>query len=621
MRWLNIFNEKTSDSVKKTNNSRESEDNTDSVEEDREQTIMEPKYSHPKIMLVDVDSQAAVQLRGKGYNVSEASFGRPYSVRRENQLYPLFVEDKQLPHDYQEQDIIVVDLDYDSFLLKNESTPEVKNGVDTWWVSHKNGHVDPRPLIGEFLRKDFDRILNSGGIFIIFADQLKRQRFNRGSINSYGNVNKIRSVTYSSWDFLSTLSIVDIHSNRGSEVRIDDELARGSVIAQIISRHLKSTKYSCTLSPKPIYENDWIPLAVNKFDIPVSGLFLPDKSRNREGVAIVVPCVKDKSSFVTELVHEFLPTLKPDLFPELEKATWTSQPKYELPKVRKLQEQIVEIREQAELEIDEIEDEIQGKKEETSYIFDLARETGDALVSAVHESLLTLGFQKVIDSDEKMEAKGIQGQNREDLQIHDCSPVLMVEVKGISHFPSDDDALTVQKYVTLWMKEWDRTDVEGLSVINHQRHLPPLDRDNDAPFREELVTAAEQQDIGLMTGWDLHKLVRSYIQNEWKLEDVKNIFYNSGRISIIPNHYEFIGTVKRYIDDMNVVGIRLSGSLSKGDRVAYELPTVFREERCDSLEHNNQDISDASADMLVGMKTTLTKEEAETGTRVFKVAE
>lgn len=81
-----------------------------------------------------------------------------------------------------------------------------------------------------------------------------------------------------------------------------------------------------------------------------------------------------------------------------------------------------------------------------------------------------------------MEKTGDTSPKREDLRIYDDSPILLVEIKGISGFPRDAAALQVAKYLAPRMREWQRTDIQGLSIINHQRNLPGLDRDNKTPF-------------------------------------------------------------------------------------------------------------------------------------------
>lgn len=130
---------------------------------------------------------------------------------------------------------------------------------------------------------------------------------------------------------------------------------------------------------------------------------------------------------------------------------------------------------------------------------------------------------------------------------------------------------------------------------------------------------AVEQEIGLLTGWDLHRLLRSFLENQWCHEDVADIFYRNGRVSILPSHYEQIGVVERYISKANVIGIRLSAPLQVGDTVGYELPVVFQEEQCESIQIDNKVVKDAPAGEVVGMKTQLHGSEVTIGMVVYKV--
>lgn len=56
----------------------------------------------------------------------------------------------------------------------------------------------------------------------------------------------------------------------------------------------------------------------------------------------------------------------------------------------------------------------------------------------------------------------------------DAAVPVLVEVKGINGMPKEADSLQVAKYLTPRMREWGRTDIRGLAIVNHQRHLPAL---------------------------------------------------------------------------------------------------------------------------------------------------
>ena len=247
---------------------------------------------------------------------------------------------------------------------------------------------------------------------------------------------------------------------------------------------------------------------------------------------------------------------------------------------------------------------------------DLLRETGNNLVTAVKTALAAMGFNSVVDSDELVQPGE---RRREDLQIHDRSPVLLVEIKGIAGLPPEHDAIQVGKYVAPRMKEWNRTDVAGLSIVNHQRNLPGLERD-PAPFSNDVITNALDQGLGLLTAWDLFRLIRNFLQLRWKPDYVQSLFYTPGRIDAVPTHYELAGEVEHYWDRVGVVGIRITdASLHPGDRIAFQLPVDYFEQEVASLEVERQPVNEAPVGMLAGVKTQLPKGDARKGVRVFRI--
>jgi hypothetical protein len=115
--------------------------------------------------------------------------------------------------------------------------------------------------------------------------------------------------------------------------------------------------------------------------------------------------------------------------------------------VQKMQTEIVEVRERANDQIAALQEQIQLERETNKYFFELATATGDELVAAVLRALKEVGFTKVIDVDQQLEKEQKSRPKSEDIQIHDSSPILIVEVKGIVGTPSDEDALAVEKYL------------------------------------------------------------------------------------------------------------------------------------------------------------------------------
>jgi hypothetical protein len=211
--------------------------------------------------------------------------------------------------------------------------------------------------------------------------------------------------------------------------------------------------------------------------------------------------------------------------------------------VLELKKQQDEIEKQAFEEINRLKGELEKERLANGWIHELLTGTDTELVDAVKLALSALGFTKIVDMDMVRDKEG-KGR-REDLQIEDQSPTLIIDIKGIGGFPSDEDVLQADKHATIRMRENKRTDIVGLSIINHQRHLPPLERENAMPFRPELIDMAEERSFVLMTAWDLYRFVRNFRKLEWESGYVKPLFYKKGRIEVVPMHYQLIGKIKK----------------------------------------------------------------------------
>lgn len=342
--------------------------------------------------------------------------------------------------------------------------------------------------------------------------------------------------------------------------------------------------------------------------------------QEHHGLILIFPQLCDKPRFLTRLFSEVLPELAPHLFPHVEGARWVQRPEYELPRILQFRDEIKRVQEETRQRVAGFEKAIGEEREGLGYLHALLTETGHPLVIAVKKTLETLGFESVVDVDEEMQKSGDTGPKREDLQIHDKSPVVLVEVKGISGLPRDAGALQVWKYLAPRMKEWRRTDVIGLSIVNHQRNLPALERENSSPFREDLITNAEEQGFGLLTTWDLFRLMRSYLKNGWTHEKIQPSFYQQGRVEPMPMHYEFLGVVEHFWPKVSAVGVKIEyAGLKLGERIAFEFPVEFEEQDVESLQVEKEARDHVEIGQLAGIETQFIKDQIKKGTRVFLV--
>ena len=232
----------------------------------------------------------------------------------------------------------------------------------------------------------------------------------------------------------------------------------------MLKDHIGSATFDFTIRKKHHIRDDlWVPLLKNKYGNTVGGIILP-LEQHRKGFIFIFPNIKNKKEFIIRLIKDVLPDYTPRLFPGSNQFSWVNWHDYELPKVKLLKQEIDQVREKAEAEINSLQASIEEVKLENLFLNELITQTGDKLVEAVIKTLNVLGFQDVKDVDQELTKNGKQGQNREDIQIiKGGEPKIICEVKGINNYPSDEDALTVQKYVVLRMREWNRTDLMSLS--------------------------------------------------------------------------------------------------------------------------------------------------------------
>lgn len=587
----------------------------------------EPRFPRPHVLLMDLDEGAECALRKAGFNVSVGSFGKPYATEQANAMAQV-VWNGSINLDVSEQEVVVVDLGYAGQVPAPANAHPVPEGVPTWWCDCRSGLIDPRPPTMGSLVRMFDRILDHGGVFIIFA------RWRTQALYVYGHVDESRSLQpdgemqVDNWSFLTALgpAHLGIRADAGRFIEVTHVWP---ALSRLLSRHVVGATWLCTFEPHERVKSRWLTLATNKFGGAVGGLigFLRDEAKPEMGLKsliIVLPDIVDKPSFLSELLTDVLPGAVAQLFPGVSELAWIRDPLYELPEVRGLQERIQGIQQEAARQVADLSEQVDAIRKETSYLDALLTQTGARLVGAVERTLRVLGFQNVVNMDEKYRAEGKDEALDEDLQIRDAGPLILVEVKGIGGCPDDSESREVGKYIARRMREEDRTDVHGLTIVNHQRAMP-LPTRTTRPFRSMVVEAAEREHVGLMTTGELYRLTRSFLANGWSHGEIQGLFEATGRVDCVPSHYEQAGTVERYIPagkklPVNVVGVMVAGpGIRRGDRIAFESSVEFVEQDVTSLEINNAPVETARAGDLVGVETPFPRDKLRDGTRVFCV--
>ncbi|WP_155419933.1 hypothetical protein [Burkholderia gladioli] len=554
------------------------------------------KQVKPKILLLDLDSDALAAVTSKWADVVFGTLGRRYEVQQASGYMPVVNHDFLTGH--KECDIIVVDFKSREI---DRGSPGLKHRPDDeedLWASRSLGYIDNRGLTGLRERETFERIIRQGGIMVIFADYAPSHDAVMTSIG-YGNqLNSGPKVNLNVWNLINPLEYLRVSNDHGSVMNGLDS----SSLGRLVAKYLLGSEFTCCFNFRSSSDR-WLPLATNKFQECVAAVLEKD---DRPAV-LIIPQLADKAGFLDELLTTVLPEYLPDLFPEIATGAWTRRPEYELPMITELRAKKTRIEEETRVAIALLDKQIEAEHAANGWIHDLITATGDELVNAVKRALAELGFSAVVDVDEIRD--NARQSRREDLRIEDRKPVLVVDIKGIGGRPSDEDATQADKHAFIHAKESKNTEVQGLSIINHERHMPPLERDNAMPFRDEILSIAEETGLGLMTSFDLYQIVVNKRRWNWASSNVMPLLYGSKRIQVVPVHYEYIGTIARIWK--NAFGVVIeSGTVNVGDTLAIEGPIYFEELAIPSIRVNNAEVQSATIDDQAGFSR------AECGTKL-----
>ena len=558
-----------------------------------------PRHYKPRILLIDMPEQTGETLSDLGYNISSGHWGVMHRCRPVGELRGV-TENFDLPS-HTEQDILCVDLARSGAPTTGYRTPGFGRGLMCWFQRPTTGWVGCASLAQTSLSDDFDRIVNHGGVFVIFMQERIRTTYLRAQfIEWYNNGNPDihgagrQELITNNLGFLSMLreSHLYVRHDSGKDIRV---ITTDSSVSRILGRHKQDARFEATFSRgSSLAAKIWMPMAESSYGATVAAQIGPLKSG---GLILLVPQIKDKASFVRDLLVEALPEMTPHLFPDHAAHKWVKSTAYAFPKVLALKEQQKKVLAEADKRKDALQDQINEYEETLRFAFDICTQTGGDLVTSVQQCLEFLEFGDVRDVDKE------EDQLQEDLQIMGSGSPILLEVKGINGLPREDDTLQVVKYLVRRQREWSDTDIHALSVINHQRNLPPRERDNQGVFTKSQVNDARDLGYGLVTTWDLHQLMRGVVVLGWPKNTVQSMLRKTGRILTIPPHYEYLGDVVEVWKEPRAFSVTGEKAIIRqGDRLAVKVAGEFTESVVESLQLEDESVPEATLERVVGMK-------------------
>lgn len=561
-------------------------------------------YHLPNIFLIDTDDSVYKALKSKWASIGVGTLGIPYEVPTDSDWRPV-VQHRELVK-YQESDLIIIDLTSKTLALTAQGGKHRPEDEIDLWAKCDKGWIDARVRTVLSAKENFNRIVTSGGVLIIFAGPDSPMAFQWASAG-YRDLATKERIDGGIWNFIDSMEDIEFSTESGSVINVIGD----ALIERQLKRHVEGAEFKCSFKPRWSRYGHWTPLATNKY-----GSHVALAGRQGDGLVFIFPQISDKASFIAEFLESVLPEQLPHLFPDIEKGKWTHLPEYELEQILELEAKKTLVIAEADKELNRLTQEIAEQRSEDGWLHDLLTATGDDLVVAIKIALSKLGFQRVIDVDEIRDAEG--KSRREDLRVEDHEPTLIIDVKGVGGKASDDDLMQANKHAMINMRELNITTIQGLSIINQQRHLPPLLRENNEPFRQEILDFAGETGMGLLTTFDLYRIVVNKQRHGWSSDWVKPLFYRHQRISPLPEHYQYVGNVSKVFSDF--FGMRiLENRVEVGDYLAVEGDIYFEEVGVSSIQVDKVDVKSAEQGDPAGFKWPSNAIRLREGMRVYAV--
>jgi hypothetical protein len=521
----------------------------------------------PRVCLLDVNETAVQELAEAGFNCTSGSLGPIARLPIKQGEYRFCKLAYTIPENLHEYDILVVDTQA-SEPVKDEGVIWRLEGGTRMAIAlvrcaFPQTVFNSRPLAGHVIADDVGRIRGRESVVVVFAGRRKPVKY------------QAVEVLEQTWTLEDTLEFDSLSFLRGlpsSEDRSGEHTIVSEKLPDAFRRFLDRynrefsyhvvfqhpTKY---VNHERVKDHDFAPLILNSVGEIVSYVHFEGSS-----CLFVFPQLEDKTHFLLELFQEHLPAMVPSLFPFSTQFAWLQDDEYRVPNEAELRAEKEALEHEYAEKIVAKEQEIEANYAEYEFLHDLLTETGSELVDAVEQYLDWLGFEDVTDCDE-----AYPGRNEEDLQVQLDQGLLVVEVKGIRGTSTDSDCSQVGKYGHRRAEERDAFDVSALYIVNHQRHLPPTERQNP-PFTEEQIKDAVADKRGLLTTYSLFKLYFAVEAGCISKDDARRSLLDYGLVEFSPSDSDLIGRPLKTHHSGTVGVFELSGvCVQVGDRLlVYE---------------------------------------------------
>ncbi|MBF4488336.1 hypothetical protein IOD06_00340 [Psychrobacter sp. N25K4-3-2] len=509
-------------------------------------------HQHPMICLFDFEDDVHQELKRLKFNCVKGSFGS--SIRVNNQQHAtekLMKLNYNSPKNLHEFDIVMLDMTgniIEDFSADDHSLENSKGSKAYAFLSCFPEQVfDPRPIAINFISNEIEEIIKKKSIVIAFCGQENTVDYEFVEITSHGYAVKDKR-SYSNLYFYSSIAS---RSERNGNKSI---IVKGNKISPILEKYIDGIEYSSVF----YHPTEWKDGKSQKIEE-----FIPLLFNDREEIIsyahwvgdcfiLVFPDIQEKSQFISEIFKIYLPEIMPDIFPYHGEFGWLHNGEYLLPNEGALLKQKLELGIEYKKNLQNIEQNIEKTRDQYSFLHELIYQTGDDLVKSIEKYMVWLGFDSVVDMDEK-----VIDLFEEDLQIETDEGLLVIEIKGIGGTSTDKACSQISKIKYRRAEQRGRFDVFGLYIVNHQRYLAPKNRKNP-PFTENQINDAKLDKRGLITTYNLYKAYFLIEDGIITKEEVRYSLFNFGLITLEPSNTISIGISNEVFNNGKVAIINLT---------------------------------------------------------------
>ena len=559
---------------------KETEISDNHIEDKQEVKIIEK----PKISCIDIEDTDVNELKKQGFNIENGTLGTKVKVPNNKQNdYNIVLPNAFLPSNLHEFDITILDLDNDKTIdyiqkehYKNEHTGKSSMVLHS---AFPETIFNPKPLASHLLKSSLNKLGNKEHLIIIFSTENYNVEYQTLEITETENYLKDQ-FKYNIYSFQDYVPLNG--PKNGKEVIVCDNIDIN--LKDFLSKYTNQMQYNQTFHTSSY--NKCLPLIKN-----TNGDLVSIQINDDNKTYIYFPQVKEKAKFLNEFLLEIAPSLFPNLFPYATLHDWRNKKDYWLPKHEVLLQQKEDLIKEYEQKIEKKIEEINNNLKKYDFLHKILTETGDELVTSIIEFLKWLEFKNIVDMDETKTDDVIL---EEDIQINIENGLLIIECKGIGGTSKDSECSQISKIKHRRCKERNSFDVFALYIVNHQKHIAPLQRPNP-PFTEHQINDAIHDERGLLTTWQLYNLYFDIENGVITKEEASGALLKFGLVEFKPTDLIKIATCEKLYQNGTICSININNlELKVGDKLFIEKNNKFTTVTILEIQENKKTIESIS---------------------------